>query len=125
MNVLSLHHVNLMVRDVEEATTFYRDVLGLSERTDRPSRFGPGAWFDVGDRRLSIAEGKPGPATGNHFALVVEDIYAARDELERAFVPHHTRTDPLLQIILNDPSGNEVELRQPPSAYAALSGDQD
>jgi catechol 2,3-dioxygenase-like lactoylglutathione lyase family enzyme len=120
VKILTLHHVNLMVDDLEAANRFYHDVLGLPIRTDRPARMPPGTWFDVGDRRLSIAVGTPAPNTGQHFALVVDDLEAALPHLQASGVPLTTRRNPLLQVILLDPSGNEVELRQPPEAYAAL-----
>src|SRR5437764_954220 len=73
LKILSLHHVSVTVRDLDEALHFYRDVLGLPVRTDRPAWMPPGAWLDIGDRRLNLSPGDP-PANqqqgGPHFAVV-------------------------------------------------------
>ena len=37
MTPLGVHHVSINVDDVEAARRFYVDILGLTERTDRPA----------------------------------------------------------------------------------------
>lgn len=44
--MLRLSHCNLRARDLDEALTFYRDVIGLEVRND--VQFGPGRWLTVG-----------------------------------------------------------------------------
>ena len=124
MNIQFLHHVNVVVQDLDEASRFYTEVLGLQVRSDRPDTLGRGVWLDLGAHcRVSLVEGDPIKLPEvYHFALVIEDIDKALAELESNRWPIHVRRDPLLQIMLQDPSGNWIELRQPPAAYAALGG---
>ncbi len=126
MNVLAFHHVGLVVREIDEAIAFYTNVLGLTQRDDRPAWMPPGAWFDIGSARLGLIVGEPPRATGSehpHFAVVVEDLEQLLPELQAAGVPLTASRNPLLRILLEDPSGNVVELRQPPSAYVALGAE--
>jgi hypothetical protein len=75
----------------------------------------------LGDRRLSLVEGPVGNRDdGYHFGLVIEDIDQTLDALTDAGVDVRTRRNPLLQIMLQDPSGKWIELRQAPEAYQAL-----
>jgi len=118
MKPLDVHHVSVCVTDVEAARTFYVDVLGFQERTDRPDFGFPGAWFDVGGRQVHLIEVPtlPPGAGSNHFALRVDDIEAAVASIEAhgiavhrsAYVPNAGR-----QAFLTDPSGNGIELNQP------------
>ena len=51
MSDLKLHHVAVVVRDVERSLGFYRDFLGLSSKP-RPAFQVGGAWLDAG--RLEV-----------------------------------------------------------------------
>ncbi len=118
MKPLDVHHVSVCVTSMQEARTFYVDVLGFEERADRPDFGFPGAWFDVGGRQVHLIEvaDMPAGAGSNHFALRVEDIDAVVVEIEShgvavnrsAYVPNAGQ-----QAFLTDPSGNGIELNQP------------
>jgi catechol 2,3-dioxygenase-like lactoylglutathione lyase family enzyme len=118
-------NVRYMVDDVDTAVAFYTTHLGfqLLSRT-------PPAFADVarGDLRLLLSgptssAGRPmpdgrRPAAGgwNRIHLVVDDIAAEVARLRAAGVPF--RSDIVTgpggsQIVLDDPSGNPVELFQP------------
>jgi catechol 2,3-dioxygenase-like lactoylglutathione lyase family enzyme len=58
-SVTALHHVGLLVDDVDASLPFYTDVLGLRERDDRPQLRLRGAWLDVGAGELHLFEGRP------------------------------------------------------------------
>jgi hypothetical protein len=67
---------------------------------------------------------KPEPGGWNRFSLEVSDLAATVDELRRADV--HFRNDIVTgvggkQILLDDPSGNPVELFEPTAAEASRS----
>jgi hypothetical protein len=67
---------------------------------------------------------KPEPGGWNRFSLEVGDLEATVDELRAAGV--HFRNDIVTgvggkQILLDDPSGNPVELFEPTRPEAALS----
>jgi catechol 2,3-dioxygenase-like lactoylglutathione lyase family enzyme len=117
--------VRYMVDDVEAALDFYCTHLGFEVRTS----FAP-AFADVtrGNlRRLlsgptssagrAMPDGTtPGPGGWNRIHLIVTDIAAEVDRLRAAGLPF--RNDIVTgpggsQILLEDPSGNAVELFQP------------
>jgi catechol 2,3-dioxygenase-like lactoylglutathione lyase family enzyme len=118
-------NVRYMVDDVDDAIAFYTKFLGF-EATTHP---GP-AFADVkcGNLRLLLAgpnssagqpmpDGtEPGPGGWNRIHLVVDDIDSEVARLREAGAPF--RNDIVegpggKQILLQDPSGNVVELFQP------------
>ncbi|NMA97523.1 MAG: VOC family protein [Phyllobacteriaceae bacterium] len=75
--VASLGQISRMVRDIDEATTFYRDVLGL----DHLYSFGELAFFDLAGTRLYLHETKqPGAESVLYFR--VHDLALAQSALE-------------------------------------------
>lgn len=114
---LGVHHVSLNVTDADEALRFYVDVLGLTERTDRPDFDFDGAWLQAGDQQLHLLEVDGFvPPDGQHVALRVDDLAAAIAHLRAHGVEP---TDPkrvddvCLQAFFRDPTGNLLELNQP------------
>jgi catechol 2,3-dioxygenase-like lactoylglutathione lyase family enzyme len=110
-----IHHVGLVVTDVDAARHFYLDRLGLSERDDRPDFGFGGAWLQVGDQQVHLIEGREPAPGGGHFALAVDDLDSVVAQLRGAGV---TVSDPVpvgtgRQSFVRDPSGNVVELNQP------------
>lgn len=75
--VMSIGQISRMVRDLAEATTFYRDVLGL----DHLYSFGDLAFFDLAGTRLYLHETKkPGAESVLYFR--VPDLALAQAALE-------------------------------------------
>ncbi len=118
-------NVRYMVDDVEAAVGFYTANLGFTLLNN----FGP-AFADVsrGNLRLLLAgpsssagrtlpDGRqPGPGGWNRIHLLVDDIEADVARLRAAGVPF--RSDIIKgpggsQILMDDPSGNPIELFQP------------
>ena len=121
---LAIHHVSLMVQDLDEALDFYTAVLGMQPRTDRPDSPVRGAWLDVGDHQLHLIEGTPPPAFGQHFALRIADLDATRERLRHRAVDV---SEPVTignarQAFLQDPSGNQIELHEPALPPAEVVG---
>ncbi|MCU1503684.1 MAG: lactoylglutathione lyase [Ilumatobacteraceae bacterium] len=118
MRAAGVHHVSVNVSDVAAAKAFYVDVLGLTERTDRPDFSFGGAWLDVGDQQIHLIEAPMPEAKGQHVALQVDDLDAVIGELRgrgvkvsKAVVVGTGR-----QSFLHDPCGNMIELNQPGGA---------
>jgi catechol 2,3-dioxygenase-like lactoylglutathione lyase family enzyme len=109
--------VGLEVDDLDAATRFYVGILGMAKRTDRPPSLPPGVWIDAGDKRLNLAP-RGQSVSGSHLAMVVQDLEQAVDELAQTGVAIRPMTPPLLNVMLQDPSGNWIELRQPPNVWA-------
>ncbi len=118
-------NVRYMVDDVDAAVAFYTTHLGFT----LISKTAP-AFADVarGDLRLLLSgpsssagrpmpDGRrPAPGGWNRIHLIVEDLAAEVDRLRAAGVPFRNEivTGPGgSQILLDDPSGNPVELFQP------------
>jgi catechol 2,3-dioxygenase-like lactoylglutathione lyase family enzyme len=119
--------VRYIVRDVDTAISFYCQQLGFHEVMHPAPAF---AMLSRGDLRLVLSA--PNPASGggqpmpdgrqqepggwNRFAIEVEDLEAMVEKLRDAGA--RFRNDVVTgvggkQILLEDPSGNPIELFQP------------
>ena len=126
--------VRYIVDDVDAAIAFYCGHLGFEELMHPAPAF---AMLVRGELRLALSApgGGPGggqampdgtlPAPGgwNRFAIEVDDLDAAVDRLRGVGV--RFRSEPITgvggrQVIVDDPSGNPVELFQPTRAEARL-----
>jgi catechol 2,3-dioxygenase-like lactoylglutathione lyase family enzyme len=122
---VNLVNVRYMVDDVDAAIAFYTNHLGFSVL----SRAAP-AFADVTRANLrlllsgrtssagrAMPDGsQPAPGGWNRIQILVEDIAAEVERLRAAGV--HFRNDIVrgpggAQILLDDPSGNPIELFQP------------
>jgi catechol 2,3-dioxygenase-like lactoylglutathione lyase family enzyme len=118
-------NVRYMVDDVSDATHFYMTHLGFSLISSQAPAF---AEVERGDLRLllsgprssagrSMPDGRrPGPGGWNRIHFVVDDLAAEVERLRAAGVSF--RNDVVKgpggsQILLDDPSGNPIELFQP------------
>jgi catechol 2,3-dioxygenase-like lactoylglutathione lyase family enzyme len=118
-------NVRYMVDDVDAAVAFYTTHLGFSLLTSQAPAFADVA---RGDLRLLLSGPKssagrpmpdgrrPGPGGWNRIHLIVEDLPAEVERLRAAGLSFRNEivTGPGgSQILLEDPSGNPVELFQP------------
>jgi catechol 2,3-dioxygenase-like lactoylglutathione lyase family enzyme len=118
-------NVRYMVDDVDDAVAFYTTHFGFTVRSNAAPAFA-----DVvrGNLRLLLSGPKssagrpmpdgrtPGPGGWNRIHFIVEDIAAEVERLRSAGV--RFRNDIVTgpggrQILLDDPSGNPIELFQP------------
>lgn len=114
--VQELNHVAIHVQDLAKSEQFYGEVLGLP-RIPRPAFSFPGAWFALGSQELHlIADPELTQASRrhHHFALRVDDPYAARKWMETHGVPGlcgpAPRPDGALQLFFEDPDGYVIEM---------------
>jgi catechol 2,3-dioxygenase-like lactoylglutathione lyase family enzyme len=126
--------VRYIVNDVDEAIDFYRRHLGFSEDMHPAPTF---AMLSRGDLRLVLSAPGGGPGGGgampdgtlpqpggwNRFSIEVVDLPALVEQLRNAGA--HFRNDIVTgvggnQILLEDPSGNPVELFEPTRPEASL-----
>ena len=115
MRALGIHHVSINVNDTAAAVDFYTQVLGFTERADRPDFPFAGAWLDIGDQQVHLLEIDMPEAKGQHFALWVADLDGAVADIRAkgVSVSDPKRVGTGKQAFLHDPSGNLVELNQP------------
>jgi catechol 2,3-dioxygenase-like lactoylglutathione lyase family enzyme len=130
--------VRYIVNDVDTAIAFYTRHLGFQEDMHPAPTF---AMLSRGDLRLVLSApsgaggggqampdgSMPEPGGWNRFTLEVSDLAATVEELRTAGA--HFRNDIVTgvggkQILLDDPSGNPIELFQPILPEASLSGPQ-
>ncbi len=119
---LRIHHVTLMVDDLEAARRFYVDELGLSE-PERKNIDYPGAFLVVNDRQqLHLAEfaDRP-PSFRGHFCLRVAPLlplFHRMRELGALDISPWGRIRRLpngsFQCYARDPAGNLVEFTSEP-----------
>ena len=110
--ITKLDFVSIPSRDSERLRTFYADTLGL--RPDPRARFE----FWAGDTCLCIWEpariGMPfAPQKNGHLALQVDDVAAARAELEGrgvGFIGDTFDTGVCHMAFFTDPDGNDLML---------------
>jgi catechol 2,3-dioxygenase-like lactoylglutathione lyase family enzyme len=126
--------VRYIVNDVDEAISFYCERLGFHEDMHPAPTF---AMLSRGDLRLvlSAAGGGPGggqampdgtlpqPGGWNRFTVEVADLVDTVDSLRQTGA--HFRNDIVTgvggkQILLEDPSGNPIELFEPILPEASL-----
>lgn len=119
MRVYALDHVQLaMPRGLEDqARSFYRDVLGLTE-VAKPPRLAPrgGVWFEGGSLKLHLGvEDDFRPARKAHPALLVEGLSELAGLCEAAGyeVTHDANHPGFAHVYVTDPFGNRIELMEP------------
>lgn len=115
MKFLRLHHVALNIRDIDDARKFYVGCLGLPE-VARPDFGFPGLWLGLGEQTLHLIPSDEVAAHGQHFALQVEDLEAALEDLASRGIHPEGRLDVPnagRQAFVRDPFGNLIELNEP------------
>jgi len=130
--------VRYIVEDVDAAIAFYRDHLGFSEQMHPDPAF---AMLTRGDLRLvlvaPVPAGHPGggsrpmpdgtpqrPGGWNRFMIEVPDLAAAAEKLRAAGVRFRNEIVTGVggkQVMIEDPSGNPVELFEPTRPEARLA----
>ncbi|WP_420819476.1 VOC family protein [Paenibacillus thalictri] len=115
-----LHHVSIIVRELEPAKAFYRDVLLLKE-IERPPFDFEGAWYGLGEGQqlhLIVHDGETRRNGGidtrdGHFALRVASYSKTLAWLDRCGVSYEARPHAKAgfpQIYVLDPDHNIIEL---------------
>ncbi|WP_226584290.1 VOC family protein [Halobacillus litoralis] len=116
-----IHHVSLIVTDLETSKKFYGEVLGFEESDQRPDFGFPGAWYQIGATQIHLIQYEDGQtlrgttkidSRDGHFAVRVSDMDAFIDRLETHEVEMlnkpHNKTE-WHQVYISDPDGNVIE----------------
>jgi len=121
IDYLGIAHASVIVVDTERSLIFYRDVLGLRVREDRPDLGYPGAWLAVGAQQIHLLEVmNPDPAKGRpshggrdrHTAIHVRELAPLKDSLDRAGIAYTLSRSGRAALFVRDPDGNALEFIQ-------------
>ncbi|MFW2440631.1 MAG: VOC family protein [Arenicellales bacterium] len=112
-----LHHVSLLVSDLQRARSFYINALGLEEDTSRPEMAFPGMWLKIGNQQIHLlcfdktasGTGFKHPGRDAHFALAVTAISKVEEIMKRIEVPYHMSKSGRRALFCRDPDGNGIE----------------
>ena len=117
MRVEGADFAAIFVTDYPRAVEFYRDTLGL-EQSAEYGRI-PGGEFETGNLTLQILDaaaiGRDFTPSGSPIALRVDDVEAARGELEAQgieFLGETIDSGVCLQAHFKDPDGNVLILHR-------------
>ncbi len=122
---LIFDHYTIKVKSLDRSTSFYQNILGLSEIENRTKKEYI-RWFSMGDRQeLHIVEGDSDRIKTNvgvHMALRLKDFDGFLSHLEENGVkPHNSkgkegeitvRTDGIRQVYFQDPDGYWIEVNE-------------
>ena len=128
MRITGIHHITLLVKDLERSVAFYRNALGMrlvkqtvndDDRSARHFIFGdaegrPGTLITCLEY-ADLDEGKVGRGSTHHFALSVEsveELAAWKGYLEGKGIPTTDVMDreDFKSLYLRDPDGHIVEI---------------
>src|SRR5829696_8615958 len=128
MNVTGVDFICVPTQDFDRASEFYADVLGL-ERSERWGNM-PAGEFETGSLTIAVMQSD---AFGQQFAphvapiaLHVDDVHAAREELEGQgvdFVADTIDSGVCHMAIFRDPDGNTLMLHHRYAPKDAKPGD--
>jgi glyoxylase I family protein len=125
MRISGIHHITLLVTDVERSLAFYRNVLGLrlvKQTVNEDDRSARHFVFGDADGMLvtcleypDLDEGKVGRGSTHHFAFSVEsqaELEAWKQYLEAKGIPTTEVMDreDFRSIYLRDPDGHILEI---------------
>jgi len=115
MNVTGVDFAIVQTQDFDRAVDFYENTLGLERSIQYGSH--PGMEFETGNLTLAVLEiekfGQPFSVSKSAIMLRVDDVPAARAELESKGVPFHgdiIDSGVCHQAFFSDPDGNSLGL---------------
>ena len=116
-NFSGLHHVSLLVSDLQRSSNFYIDVLGLEQDDSRPKLPFPGIWLKIGAQQIHLlcldkittGTGAEHPGRDSHCAFSVSDINMIEEALKQQGIPYHMSKSGRRALFCRDPDGNGLE----------------
>lgn len=125
---IGIHHITILVTNLERSRKFYGEVLGLQEKQDMPDFGRPLIWYQVGPTQVhilpkeSVAVNQYGDlsslAWNRHVAIGIEDFSEIKQRLDDGNLPYCENPNSALglrQLFFQDPDGNGLEFMVPDS----------
>jgi len=119
--ISSIHHVSLIISDLDCSRTFYHDVLGLQIDESRTDLGYPGLWLNIGGQQIHLLKlENPDPVDGRpdhggrdrHLAFSVNSFNELVSRLEQESIPFTRSRSGRAAIFCRDPDGNALEFIQ-------------
>jgi len=112
-----LHHVSLLVADLQRASNFYINILGLEKDTSRPEMAFPGMWLKIGTQQIHLlcfdktasGTGAEHPGRDAHCALAVTSVSRIEEILKLEDIPCYKSKSGRRALFCRDPDGNGIE----------------
>ena len=122
-NFIAIHHVSVVVADVEKSLAFYCGVLGLQQDHDRPNLSFEGAWLALDENntqqihllQVDNPDSTVRPEHGGrdrHTAFKVKDIDVIEAALKQHNIPFTQSQSGRAALFCRDPDGNTLEIMQ-------------
>ncbi|CAA6821670.1 MAG: Glyoxalase [uncultured Thiotrichaceae bacterium] len=119
MEILHIHHVSFIVKNLEKALSFYTGILNLQCSPDRPKMAYPGAWLNIGEsQQIHLLELENPDSVDNrpihggkdrHAAFLIRDfsnLIERLDQHKRTYTLSHSGRHALFT---RDYDGNTLE----------------
>ncbi|HEC73331.1 MAG TPA: glyoxalase [Methylophaga aminisulfidivorans] len=121
--IISIAHASFLVKDLQKSLSFYCDVLQIPLNPNRPTFAYDGAWLDLSDTgqmlHLMVLPNPDADAIrpehggrDRHVALVVDDLDALGERLEKAGYPFSRSKSGRAAFFCRDPDGNALEFAE-------------
>ena len=117
--ILKLHHVSLIVEDLNIALAFYEELIGLDVDNNRPNLGYPGAWLTLpGEQQIHLMQlddpdkNSERPEHGgrdHHVAFMVCSIDKIASSLDDLEMPYTKSRSGRKALFCRDPDGNALE----------------
>ena len=117
--LLKLHHVSLIVEDLNIALAFYEELIGLEVDESRPDLGYPGAWLTLpNEQQIHLMQlddpdkNSERPEHGgrdHHVAFMVTSIDKIASSLDDLEMPYTKSRSGRKALFCRDPDGNALE----------------
>ena len=118
MLIRSIHHISLIVADLERSLEFYNKMLGIPLDTGRPEMDYQGAWLAIAEQQIHLLQlPNPDPITGRpahggrdrHLALSVDNLDVLTARLQQNSIPYSLSKSGRRAAFCRDPDANALE----------------